>query len=163
MALGHLGPRKPRPFKPTNKGGGSKKGKPQKRWPPFIKMVAEAVVIRAKGSEEAFCADRNAPFSRVMFEALMEKMLPGLWAACPVIQGPRKTPYRELLYNRPYKMYYSGGSDRPGQKHDPMTRACVSREHWRKFIPQGSAAYQIHEGIIRGTVTSIPDWKKYLP
>jgi hypothetical protein len=86
----------------------------------------------------------------------MNRLCPG-WQVCI---GERTTPLEKLLLNRVYKMYYSGTSDR-GKGHDPRTRSAVSREHWRSHT-EGLALEKLHDKILRGRITEIENWERYL-
>lgn len=159
MTIGHLNDDK-RPFKPTGKGGGSKKGKPQTEWPWVLKIIAHAILVRAKGSSDAWKVDRKQRLSRKEFGRRMDAMCPG-WREWARENKPGVvTPLEELLSNRVYKMYYSGTSDR-GSDHDPATRACESKEHWTKHFAATSMLGQLHERVERGEVC-VENWKDYL-
>jgi hypothetical protein len=150
--------RKVQRFKPTGKGGGSRKGKPQGIWPWLVKVVADAVVIRSKGGTFMVIIDRRLGITPEKFAEQMDIVLPG-WRE--VILGERKTPLEVLLMNRVYKMYYSGTSDR-GRGHDPRTRAVMSGEHWMNQVPAGHPYYQIHDDIVCNRITTVENWRKYL-
>lgn len=143
-------------FNPTGKGGGSKKGKPQGQWPWSVKVVAHAIIIRDKGSKDAALNDRKW-MSEVKFGRQMDVLLPGWRELMREILGERKTSLERLLMNRVYKMLYSGTSDR-GKKHDPLTRASFSKEHWEHQIPVGSDLHQIHDDIVDGRITTVKNW-----
>jgi hypothetical protein len=153
--IGHM--EKVRAFKPTNGPGGSKKGKSNARWPLFLKVVADAVVIAHKGSIDAALADRNY-ISPAALKARLEQLLPGLEQY--IAERPSKDPYAQLK-NRVYKMYYSGTSDR-GRDHDPRTRAAMSREHWRNQVPAADELALLHDKVMRGSVATIKDWRSRL-
>lgn len=152
---------KPRPFKPTGKGGGSKKGKPQGYWPMVIKVVADAILLRPKGTMDAWVIDRKLPMPFEEFERQLELILPGVWEFIERTMGYLKTTKARLLYNRVYKMYYSGTSDR-GLNHDPRTRACESGEHWHKFVPEGDPLRNLHDNILRSMIVRVANWSDYL-
>jgi hypothetical protein len=149
-----------RGFKPTGKGGGSRRGKAQRgSWPLLFKVLADALVMRAKGTEESWTADRRMLLTPMQLGDQLDVLTPG-WR--PFIE--RKMPGRmtdrlELLANRVYKMYYDGTSSR-GAGHDPLTRATQSREHWRHVVPQGSPLYLLHDRVRHGEVTVINDWER---
>lgn len=151
-----------RPFQPSGKGGGSKKGKPQAgRWPWVIKIVADALFIRAKGTAEAWTVDRASHLSHAEFGQQMEAFLPGWQEHIEATMPGRATDRVLLLYNRVYKMHYSGTSDRQAP-HNPRTRATQSREHWLRHIPTNHPLRLIHEQVARGQVSHIPNWQEYL-
>lgn len=56
-----------KPFRSTGKGGGSKKGKPQGKWPWPIKVAADAVFCCVKGGIEAWLKDRRKIISTEEF------------------------------------------------------------------------------------------------
>src|ERR1700733_2759565 len=162
MTMGHVPKkRKIREFKPTGKGGGSRKGKPQGSWPRLFKVVAHALMTRPKGSDDLAIEDRHNEISLEQFAEQMEAMLPG-WQeeVKDVATRRRKTPLPALLWNRAYKMLYSGTSDR-GKNHDPRTRAMVSKEHWKAYIPVGHPYRKIHDDIMTHKITTVKDWKKF--
>jgi hypothetical protein len=133
MTIGSI--KNPRRFKPTGRGGGSKKGKPQSQWALIFKVVASAIEDRAKGSHEARLLDRNSGLSLEEFRKQMDDILPGCWDVARDLMPGRDTDLAKLLKNRPYKGdIYSGKSDR-GDAHDPATRAAVPNESWRRKIP----------------------------
>lgn len=160
MTLGHLNADGVLPFRPTGKGGGSKKGKPQGRWPWVMKIALHAIIIRAKGTSDAWKIDRRYRLTLAEMKVRLDAVLPGWEEYAREHLGYRKTSYIELLANRVYKMYYSGTSDR-GRGHDPQTRACESREHWSKHHAATSPLGRLHERIERGEVC-VPDWRSYL-
>ena len=151
----------PRPFKPTLKGGGSLPGKPWDLWPFVLKVVADAIYCAAKGSEEAWADDRKYRISNREFGLKMDRLCPGWQQFMTDTRPPRKTSWIHLLNNRVYKMHYSGTSDR-GTKHNPLTRACQSKEHWRKYIPVGSPLRDLHARVVAGNIEVINDWRSYL-
>lgn len=156
----------PRPFKPTEKGGGSKKGKAHSRWPWVLKIVAHAVIINWKGTMEAHLANRKG-YPKHLLKERMDTLCPGWseWYRDTFGERVPKTKnscaYTDLLDNRVYKMYYSGSSDR-GKDHDPNTRAAPSKEHYLRRIPTGDPLLTLHEDVRRGKILSIPDWKSYI-
>lgn len=150
-----------RTFRPTGKGGGSKPGKPQWYWPIGLIVVADAIVLRARGTTDGWGVNRNAPMPRKQFKLLLGELLPGVWHWVLITAPKRKTKPEDLLYNRVYKGYYSGTSDR-GKHHDPWTRACESREHWKKKVPEGHHLRKLHDQILRGLISKLPNWTKVL-
>lgn len=160
MTLGHMDAA--RPFRPTMKGGGSKKGKGWDKWPWVIVVVAEAITTQAKGSIEAWRKDRRRPFSLPVFEARVERMLPGVWkVARDRMKKKRVTPLPVLLWNRVYKMHYNGTSAR-GKNHDPKTRDGESSEYWTNKVPVDSPLRAIYEQVLRGQITHVENWEQYL-
>jgi hypothetical protein len=150
-----------RPFKPTGTGGGSKPGKPQSLWPLVLLVGADAIILQAKGTQESWVKDRKRRIHQITFQARMDALFPG-WESFVIETMPARTSKRiDLLANRVYKMYYSGTSDR-GDNHDPLTRACESGEHWRKRVPLGSPLHIMHEGIARGLIMMVSNWRDYL-
>lgn len=152
----------PRKFKnqKQRRKKGSGKGRICKPWPMFVKVMADAVITRAKGTMEAWVYDRRCPLSPEEFCRQMEALLPGFmeW-----IKETRKTqsPIDDLI-NRVFKMYYSGTSDR-GTNHDPSTRAVAeSGEHWHKKVPSNSHWWTLHEMVFHHSISSIPNWKEQL-
>lgn len=158
MSIGHLD--NVRPFQPKGTGGGSKKGKPQGYWPWVMKIAADAVLIRVKGSIDAWLKDRNRHMTEKQFGQAMDQILPGWRTWCHENLGSRATSYERLLINRVYKMYYSGTSDNK-EEHDPANRATMSGEHWLEYFTTDSEFGVLHEKIVRLGLC-IPDWKKYL-
>lgn len=165
MSIGHDDT--PRPFKPTEKGGGSKKGKKQGKWPWILKIVAHAVIINWKGTMEAYLSNRKG-FPRKILKERMDSLCPGWleWYRSEFGERIAKTKnscaYTDLLDNRVYKMYYDGTSSR-GVGHDPNTRAAFSVEHYTKHIPQTHRLAVLHDDIRRGSVVRIDNWMDYLP
>jgi len=143
-----------RGFKPTGKGGGSKKGKPQGRWPMVCLVMADAVIERAKGSSESWNTDRSYRMTKSQFEAAILQIVPDFGNFITSMMPNRVTPWPELLLNRVYKMYYSGTSAR-GKNHDPKTRAVQSKEHWRNRVPVGDPLHKLRNDIISGRIQSI--------
>lgn len=152
MSIGHQDGG--RPFKPSGKGGGSKKGKPQAEWPWLLKIVAHAIVIQAKGTSDSWKTDRSMRISARDFSLRMEQLTPGWRSYMERRNGLRKTEWATLLLNRVYKMYYFGTSSDRG-KHDPMTRATESDEHWTKHYASDSEYGRLHEDIVRGRITTV--------
>ena len=150
-----------RRFKPTGKGGGSKPGKPHFKWPEIIKVIADAVVVRAKGTADAWTVDRNAPMSMREFRRVIESLLPGVWDWVESQTPNHKTDCARLLYSRVYKQFYNGTSAR-GKRHDPNTRASQSVEYWKNRVPEGSILRDMHQRVVRGLLNKISDWKLYL-
>lgn len=158
--IGHTNPS--RRFRPTGRGGGARKGKPQSRWPLVFKVVAAALLDRAAGSEEVRVVDRQAFLPLEEFGRQLELALPGWRAVAERYLPGRKTDLLELLYNRDYKgVRYSGTSDR-GVGHDPLTRAAASGEHWRRHVPVGSPLHDVYEKLRANRVTTVPRWQQYL-
>lgn len=93
-----------KPFRSTGKGGGSKKGKPQGKWPWPIKVAADAVFCCVKGGIEAWLKDRRKIISTEEFMRRMDVALPGWKAVAKQALGPRATCYGKLLENRVYEM-----------------------------------------------------------
>lgn len=157
---GHIDVR--RPFRPNSGRGGSRKGKPQNKWPLWALVAAEAFCRRTAGGMENLQHNRAWAMMGIepaWLRAKMENMFPGFWRWASEVMGPTATPKEELLKNRVYKMYYSGTSDR-GRSHDPRTRAAISGEHWPRKIPEGSPLLKLHEQIDRGQVHVIEDWRE---
>lgn len=171
-----------RRFKPTGRGGGSKKGKAQWYWPLVILFVADALALRAKGTRDAWFIDRKSPHSLLAFGELVEAYLPEVWTfvlECTPKHEVHKNFLRQLekgsidereahrrsrirlLQNRTYKMHYNGTSAR-GRNHDPETRASQSREQLTCRVVQGHPLWKLHDKIYRGLIVSCPDWKDYL-
>lgn len=160
MTIGRL--KRRRQFKPTGKGGGSKKGKVQNYWPLFVLVAADALCVRIAGSMEALLRDRDwvgfGLDNRGDFLCReMVRLFPGIWIWLGQVRQPTITSSWRLLHNRVYKQYYSGSSDR-GSGHDPRTRAAMSREHWLRKAPEGSSLVKLHEDIVSGAVTCVDDW-----
>ncbi len=149
-----------RAFRPTGTGGGSQPGKPQGRWPWVLKIIGDALAIRAKGSSEAWQRDRRFRLTEAEFGKRMDHVAPGWrwWAANYI--GKRATPYERLLMNRIYKMYYSGTSDR-GPNHDPTTRAAQSDEHWSKHFAADHPLGRLHDDIVKGH-SQVLNWEDFL-
>lgn len=160
MAVGHLPKKAPRAFKPNGYGGGSKPGKVQNRWPWVGKIVMDAITIRAKGSIDAMIRDRRCPFSMEEFEAIVETTMPGIWEYLATTMKATQDRIGDG-YNRVYKMYYSGDSDR-GPDHDPWTRACMSREHWHYRFGANHPLAELHERVLTGREPVVLNWKEYL-
>lgn len=158
MTVGHMG-RRPRKFQPSSNPGGSKPGKPQGKWPWVLKIMADAVFETAKGTSDAWKKDRSSPITKEQFRDRMEMLAPGWQTYMQETNGSRKTPWDELLYNRVYKMHYSGTSDR-GKNHDPSTRACESGEHWTKRFHMDDPLARLHEAVTRGETRV--DWRSFL-
>lgn len=158
MTLGHgdVGRR----FRSSGGPGGSRPGKPHGRWPLPIKVVADAVVLRTKGTVDRMVEDRTM-MPEASFRLAMEMLLPGIWDWAQEHIGPRATSHATLLQNRVFKMYYSGTSDR-GKRHDPMTRAAVSREHWHSRVPANDPLRTLHSSICSFRVIEIRDWRTSL-
>lgn len=151
-----------RAFRPTGRGGGARPGKAQAgRWPWVIKVVADAVVSRAKGGAESWLTDRSAHLRLEEFGRQMDRLLPGWREKAAELMPGRKTDAVRLLFNRVYKMHYSGTSDR-GRRHDPLTRASESDEHWTKHIPVTHPLRSVHAAVASGQLTVIPEWRQYL-
>lgn len=149
-----------RRFKPTGKGGGSRRGKAQRgAWPLLFKVLADALVMRAKGTEESWVADRRMLLSPAQLGEQLDILTPGWRPFIEAKMPGRMTDRLELLANRVYKMYYEGTSSR-GAGHDPMTRPTQSREHWRHYVPQDSPLYQLHDLVRHGEVTVIDGWEQ---
>jgi len=158
MAIGHIA--NPRRFKPTGKGGGSKKGKPQSAWPVIFKVASSAVIDRAKGSHEARLEDRSTGLTESEFRQQMEIALPGCWDEAAKHMPGRSTSLSLLLMNRAYKGdIYSGSSDRRAP-HDPRTRAAVPSESWRRRLPASHPLLKVYDDIRLGR--TIANWKDYL-
>jgi hypothetical protein len=151
-----------RPFRPTGKGGGSEKGKPQGAWPMFAKMMGEAVILRVKGTRDAMVKDRSMRVSAQRFHEMMEELCEGFWEEMADILGERASTYERLLLNRVYKAAAYNGSSARGPDHDPLTRASQSSEHWLNKVPVGHELRDIHDQVSRSLVTRIPDWRRYL-
>lgn len=155
--LGHI---EGKTFRNRAVPGGSLPGKPHGHWPWVLKIVADAIHVRAKGSMEAWKKDRSFKLSPEEFAQRLDGLCPGWreWAKANL--GARSSSYAELLQNRVYKMYYSGTSDR-GPAHDPSTRAAESGEHWTRHFAVDSPLGLLHEQVVRGQ-HSIPNWREYL-
>jgi hypothetical protein len=140
--------------------GGSKPGKPQSVWPAFFIVAADAVAVRWQGSQEAMLTSRKK-ISSALLHDLLEMHFPGFWwEASQRVQG-RKTPLWALLRNRVYKGYYSGTSDR-GTRHDPNTRASISREHWTHRVGSRTPLANLHNSLVTNSLAVVGDWRKYL-
>lgn len=151
----------PRAFKnrPQRRKKGAGKGRICKPWPWIAKVVADAVCLRVKGTVEAWVFDRRRPLSYAQFALQVDLLLPGFWSWRTEHAGK---PGVDDLFNRVYKMYYSGTSDR-GEKHDPKTRAvCESGEHWHKHVSPDSPLWKLHEQICRSQITVVENWEQYL-
>jgi len=149
-------------FRPTGKGGGSRKGKPQSNYPLIIKVVASALQDRAAGSWEARILTRSG-LSEKEFKKQMALALPGVWEWIEEHMPGRESDRVKLLMNRPYKGdAYSGTSDRR-KPHDPKTRASVPRENWRRRVPVDSPLMRIYDDIRASRITTVANWHQYLP
>jgi hypothetical protein len=113
--------------------GAGRKLFPWKRDYPWLVIAAEQLFVVQSGSGDALLEDRhwvlNWNLSADCLKDELESLFPGISDYMDKAWD-WKTPWPLLLKNRVYKMYYSGTSDR-GTEHDPLTRATVSREHWR--------------------------------
>lgn len=154
MAVSHI--QNKRGFTPQPGGGGSKKGKPQQLWPKWTKVAADAIWIRKKVTIDAILLDRKNFPTDEHLRAAMESLFPGFWEWCEKVRAPTKSTKWHLLNNRPYKMYYSGTSDK-GRVHDPRSRATMSKEHW--FNWRTEEFDKLHQEIIELGIP-IPDWKE---
>lgn len=157
-----------RPFRPTLRGGGSEKGKPWNRWPLLFVVVADAVYSGKAGGLEALVGNRDWEGMGCTSEALVEAvddLMPNAWEWVLDNLKPTKTLPWKNLHNRVYKMYYSGTSAR-GPKHDPRTRAAISKEHWHNRVPtgtpEGEELRKLHEQIERGQVRLLSNWLELL-
>lgn len=164
MSLTHTTDKPRRKFKPTNKGGGSKKGKKQIPWPWIFKIAADAIEVRFKGSEEAARYDRRM-IPTAEFKTAMDQLIPGwlVYRNQQFIQKYDELPDTDqciLLKNRTYKaLEYNGTS---AGNHGPiMTRADASKERWTKKFGPESAAAKLHREIVQGLITTL-NWKVYL-
>ena len=153
---------KGRAFKPTNKGGGSKPGKPQPPdWPMAAKIIADAVHYRAKGSMESELVDRNSGLSAKQFEEVIEVLMPGFWEWIKAQRSTVKTPLVLLLKNRRYYGTYEGTA--LGNFGDPFTRASAqSSFHWRNRIPSHDLRANLWDDIVRGRLVVIPNWMELM-
>lgn len=163
--LGHIED-KPRPFRPTNQGGGSKKGKKQINWPWLFKIVAEAVILREKGTEEAFRKNRTMLGSKLLAGS-MNQLLPG-WQKYRDQQFLEKygelpdTDQVLLLRNRVYKALCYNGTSAGNYQEDIMTRANKSREHWSYYFGPQTEFAKLHDQVLRSKILVIKNWKRYL-
>lgn len=121
--------------KPQNRRKGSGKGKICRPWVKkwgWLLIATERLFVYKAGSETTLLKERRWKSKLGLTEAWMEiavdARFPGFIAYLKTTPGG-PNPIADL-WNRVYKMYYSGSSDR-GPRHDPKTRAAVSREHWR--------------------------------
>lgn len=160
MALGRLQEHGAKHFKSNpNIPGGSEKGKPQGEWPWRMKIIAYYIVVSDKGSEEAWYEDRTQmPIAE--FKKRMDYTAPGWEEWHKIHRGYRKTPRVKLLYNRPYKMVYSGTSDR-GFGHNPETRANQSKEHWKRHFDRKDPEWQMFEDLMSGKIKRVKIWIKF--
>lgn len=159
MTMGHM--EGGRAFRNSNNPGGSRPGKPQAKWPWVLKIVADAIVQRAKGTGDSWYKDRSRGITAIVFEQHMDRFCPGWKEYLTETNGTRVSPWAELLLNRVFKMHYSGTSDR-GTDHDPSTRAAMSREHWSYHFHVNHPLSRLHESVCRGQVLTIENWKEYL-
>jgi hypothetical protein len=160
-----------RAFKPSSRGGGSKKGKPQAYWPWVLKVIADAVCVRAAGSREAWQRDRRPPFPgatwaerEAAFGRAMDAMCPGWQDWFRARYGDRATPLPELLYNRAYKASNYNGTSARGADHDPATRVGMSSEHWSRHFPSVPGAHpfaDLFDAIVHRRVVSVR-WERFL-
>jgi hypothetical protein len=160
-----------KPFLPSGRGGGSKQGKPQGYWPWVLKVIADAVCVRAAGGREAWQRMRMPPFpgttwkeKEAAFGQAMDVMCPGWQEWHRQKFGDRATPLPELLYNRAYKASNYNGSSARGKDHDPRTRATMSSEHWHHHFPNTPGQHpfaDLFEGIVHRRIVSVR-WEKFL-
>lgn len=155
-----------KPFRPTGKGGGSKIGKPQGSWPWLIKILAEAVCVRAAGSFEALEKGVmnlavGGETEDVALERLMNSLAPGWleWAEQNMVKV--KTRRATLLRNRVYKACGYCGSSALGAGATPVR--AKSPEHWSYRFPETHKYYEIYQNVVRGRVVSLANWQELLP
>jgi hypothetical protein len=157
--IGHLNSDN-RLFKPTGRGGGSKIGKPQSKWPLVLVVGADAIVLRAKGSTDTWESDRKMRISSCVLQTQMDILFPGWESFVKETMPSRVTSRISLLRNRVYKQYYNGSS--AGNNGDPYTRARKSKEHWKYQVVDGHPLLKLHDLIWRGQIVSVKDWRDYL-
>lgn len=140
-----LSPLKPNPNIP----GGSKKGKPQKYWPWFYKVVVDAIALRWQGGTDAMLNfNKKIPVSEL--RRLVDGYFPGFWDELRSFLGYRATDVVKLARNRIYYMYYD-------QKRKV---AVVSHEHWRNHVDSASMLVLLHHNILSGDYLPDSQWKR---
>ena len=129
-------------FKPSGRGGGSKKGKPQSYWPYVLQMISRAVYVSFHGSPEAFQADRREPPA---YRASMVKLVPDIVDWCKENMPNRSTPSLSLLSNRTRKQIGYAGRSARGNNHDPRTRATLSTEDLSYKVPTNHRLWRLYD------------------
>lgn len=163
MALSHV-PIKP--FRPTGKGGGSKKGKPQGQWPWILKILADALYVRSAGSCEAvelgvMNLALEGETEDDALERLMNTLAPGWLPWADENMVPTKTRRATLLKNRVYKSRgYKGSSDQ-GKGCTPVRGK--SREHWSFKFAETHQYHEVFWNVVRGKIVSLSDWQELIP
>lgn len=135
------------PYRPSGKGGGSKRGKVQNKWPMFIKTCIHALGARAYGSEDGYLYKRGYPLSNEKLGEQLDQLLPGVWKWLGLYMKSTKSGLVKLARNRPYYMYH-----RQGQVRSPTV------EYWSKHYPLNHPMHGLHSAIVRNQCTKIPNW-----
>lgn len=135
---------------------------PWKKSYPWLVMVMEQVCVSRAGSEADLLVNRawgdTWGITPSWLRAEVGRLFPGLPEHLDRETADQKTPWPSNLKNRVYKMYYAGTSDK-GVRHDPKTRASVSREHWRNWPSRVLWEDRVMR-IARGKL--VLDWSKWL-